>query len=383
MFGRPKSKLKLGLKYLLRVTNSARTLFSNALYGAADSITIKKTASIPIRQVSVGERTGRTPVEAYWGEHTVGFLPVAAGSEFKNTHESKRHIAWRFKAYPLFGRFMQLYGDYHDKVILDYGCGPGSDLVGFLLYSNPRKVVGIDVSLKALEMAERRLELHGVNADRIELINIPESLCRIPLLSDSVDLLHCCGVLQHASNPVAMLREFFRVLKPGSHANIMAYNRDSVWTHLYVAYVLQILEGRFSAMSVNEAFSRSTDGPGCPISACYEPGEFASMCETAGFAVQYLGGYFSVLELDLLRRHANSAMKDSRLHDEHRKFISSLVRDESGYPLYRGKHAGVGGVYRLRKPDGTQRIQTKTPTAWNHARKTAVAKYWSKQRRRE
>jgi ubiquinone/menaquinone biosynthesis C-methylase UbiE len=381
MFVKFMAYLRLALSYFSIRSNRALGHLSDALYRTVDRITIKKKTPISIRQTKVKERVGPSPVERYWGEHTVGFLPVVSGSEFRNTHQSKRHIAWRFRAYPLFARFMQLYEDYSEKVILDYGCGPGSDLVGFSLYSNPRKVVGIDVSLKALEMAARRLELHGVNADRIELINIPESLCRIPLLSHSVDLLHCCGVLQHASNPVAMLREFFRVLKPGGHGNIMVYNRDSVWTHLYVAYVLQILEGRFSTMSVNEAFSRSTDGPDCPISACYEPGEFASMCETAGFAVQYLGGYFSVLELDLLRRHANSARNDPRLHDEHRQFISSLVRDESGYPLYRGKHAGVGGVYRLRKPDGAQRIQSKTTTAWNHAKKPAAAKYWSKQRR--
>ena len=284
----------------------------------------------------------------------MGFLPVATGSEFKNTHESKRHIAWRFKAYPLFGRFMQLYGDYRDKVILDYGCGPGSDLVGFSLYSNPRKVVGIDVSMTALEMAARRLELHGVDASRVELVNTSESLCTIPLPSDSVDLVHSCGVLQHASKPATILKEFLRVLKPGGHGNIMVYNRDSVWMHLYVAYVLQILEGRFSEMSVNDAFSRSTDGAECPIARCYSHGEFSSICEAAGFVVKYVGGYFALLELDLLRRHGNSAMKDLRLSEEHREFIRTLSYDEEGYPLYEGKHAGVGGVYRLCKPDGTR-----------------------------
>jgi len=373
--------LRLALRCFSICSDRVLGHLSDALYRTVDRITIKKKTPISIRQINVKDRVGPSSVERYWDEHTVGFLPVVSGSEFRNTHQSMRHIAWRFRAYPLFARFMQLYGDCSGKVILDYGCGPGSDLVGFSLYSNPRKVVGIDVSMTALEMAARRLELHGVDASRVELVNTPESLCTIPLPSDSVDLIHSCGVLQHASRPATILKEFFRVLKPGGHGNIMVYNRDSVWMHLYVAYVLQILQGRFSEMSANDAFSRSTDGAECPIARSYRPGRFTSMCHAAGFAAEYLGGYFALLELDLLRKHGNSAMRDPKLPDEHRQFISSLVRDESGYPLYRGKPAGVGGVYRLRKPDGAQRIQSKTTSAWNHAKKPAAAKDWYKQRR--
>ena len=290
-----------------------------------------------------------TQVDSFWAVHTVVGRRLAA---VKTAYQDRRYLDWRFSAYPLFREFMDLWGSHDDQTILDYGCGPGNDLVGFLTHTGARKVIGVDISGKALRFASRRLALHRIDPGRVELVCVSDSTEALPIADHSVDYIYCEGVLHHTTNPEAILREFHRVLKPGSQACIMVYNHDSIWLHLYVAYELMILQNRFSGMNVYDAFAKTTDTEACPIARCYRPREFVSLCEDAGFSTEYAGGYFSDLglhELRLLKKHRQGALRDKRLAQEHRDFLRDLTFDDRGYPLYRGKHAGIGGVYRLHK----------------------------------
>jgi hypothetical protein len=65
--------------------------------------------------------------------------------------------------------------------------------------------------------------------------------------------------------------------------------------------------------------------------------------------VEFSGGYLSRWEMQMLGQHGEAAIKDERLPAEQRAFLAELTRDIEGYPMYRGKYAGIGGVYRLRK----------------------------------
>jgi ubiquinone/menaquinone biosynthesis C-methylase UbiE len=284
-----------------------------------------------------------TEVDRYWGEHTVNSEP------FKTAHESKKYLEWRSQIYPLFAEFMQIYEKHDDEVILDYGCGPGNDLVGFAINTRAKKIIGIDISEKALNLAGARLALHNIEPGRVELIHSADSVSKLPLDDKSVDYVHCAGVLQHTSSPESLLREFYRVLKPDSRACIMVYNRDSIWLHLYTAYQRIIVENAFPGMNADEAFSKNVDGTGCPLARCYRAQEFIAMCNEVGFRAEYVGGYLSDTELEALRRYGSEALHDERLAEEHKSFIRDLVTDERGFPLRNGKHVGVGGVYRLYK----------------------------------
>jgi len=294
--------------------------------------------------VSNWARTAGTAVDIYWGDHTVKSLP------FGTAEESKNYLEWRCNEYPLLREFMQLYGQRDGQIILDYGCGPGNDLVGFLIHTNAQKVIGMDISGKALGLAAHRLALHNIASDRTELVQISDAVQRIPLGDQTVDYINCSGVLHHTSVPQDILKEFYRVLKPHSRACIMVYNRNSLWFHLYTAYDKMVVKNAFSGLSLDEAFSKNTDGEACPISRCYRSEEFIGLCETAGFQAEFVGGYLSQHELNLLRALHGKALKDDRLADEHKEFLRGLVNDEHGYPMYNGKHAGIGGVYTLLKP---------------------------------
>ncbi len=244
---------------------------------------------------------------------------------------------------------MELYGDHENETVLDYGCGPGNDVVGFLLYSKARKVIGIDISRKALELAASKLRLHRIDPGRVQLIETKDSSSVIPLVTESVDYVYCEGVLHHTSGPEAIIKEFHRILKPKANACIMVYNRNSLWFHLYTAYVRTVVENAFADLSIDEAFSRNTDGENCPLARCYRPEEFIAICEKQDFRAEFVGGYLSLHELMLLKKYRDLALDDDRLAQEHRSFVRELTYDNKGHPMYEGKYAGIGGVYKLRR----------------------------------
>ena len=283
-----------------------------------------------------------TAVDRYWNDFTVNSTP------FASAEESTEYLEWRFEEYPLFREFAALWGDHDGEVVLDYGCGPGNDVTGFLVHTNARRVIGMDISEKALGLTRRRVALHGVEPDRVELIKISDAKPIVPLPDDSVDYFQSMGVIHITSDPGAILKELHRVLKPGRMARVMVYNQQSIWFHLYTAYVTMILEGKWAGLTVEEAFQKTTDGEDCPIARSYTSEEFSALCEAAGFDVSYLGGHLSRHELEIHGKHAEQALADPRLDERHKRFIRELEFDESGYPRWHGRHAGVGSVFELR-----------------------------------
>lgn len=285
----------------------------------------------------------KTDVEHYWNIHTVNSEP------FRSAADSLDYLEWRSMEYPKFHELMELWGSHDHEVVLDYGCGPGNDVVGFLAHTKASRVIGMDVSAKSLGLAQRRIDLHSFDSERFQLIRISDAVPAIPISDESIDYIYCQGVLHHTSYPNEILNEFNRVLKSGGSARIMIYNRNSIWLHLYVAYQKMLMDASFLGLDIESAFARSTDGDNCPISRCYEPEDFIRICRMAGLEVQYLGGYLSRLELDSVRKLIDIAKSDKRLGENHCSFLESLTYDDEGYPMFHGKYAGIGGVYSLHK----------------------------------
>ncbi len=281
-----------------------------------------------------------TSIDAYWEQHTVSAPP------FNSAHQSRKNLEWRFRTYPLFRELSGLYGEHDGEVILDYGCGPGNDLVGFAIYTRAQKIIGMDVSSRSLAAAANRLALHKVTPDRVELVQVSDAVPEVPLPDRSVDFVNCQGVLMHASYPERILSEFFRVLKPGSGACVMVYNRDSIWFHLYTAYEQIVVNQAFRGMDIEEAFSRNTDGISCPMARCYRPQDFVEMCRNVGFECEYKGGYLSETEKRSISKYKEAALRDTRLRTDHRRFLEELVFD-GDMPKHNGYYAGVHGVYWL------------------------------------
>jgi ubiquinone/menaquinone biosynthesis C-methylase UbiE len=300
------------------------------LYG--DTVTAVKPSG------SIGQNLSSSE---YWTRHN-----VTSHRSFKTREESLNYMKWRFDIYPNYENLMPCSG-FDGKVILDYGCGPGHDVVGFLEYSKPSRIVAMDVSGSSLEETRNRVALHnGQNTVEIKLIKEKEKL---PLEDNSIDYIHSSGVLHHTPNMPEILRELRRILKPDGMMKIMVYNYNSIWSHLYVPYILQMVNKVDTDLPHKEAFRRSTDGVDCPISNYYTPEEYVAICEKEGFTGKCTGVSIGLEELDWVHNYKNRAMSDIRFPEAHRNFLKELTYDEYLRPVYRGNIAGINAVFEFKK----------------------------------
>jgi SAM-dependent methyltransferase len=274
----------------------------------------------------------------YWCD-----LNVTEHKQFTTADESLAYFHWRNSQYYPYIDLMPVAGQ-DGKTVLDYGCGPGNDLVGFSAYSRPKRLIGMDISLRSVAEAKARVALH---ADQVEVIPISErDNNRLPLENASMDYIHSSGVVHHATDPATVLREFRRVLRPSGTCRIMIYNYDSLWLHLHVAYVKIFLENAFPGMDLRSAFGKTTDGYHCPIARVYRPKEFIDLVEPCGFKCRFLGAAVSLFETALLPRRFD-ALYNIKFPREHRDFLLALKFCAKGFPMYNGAYAGLDGCFEL------------------------------------
>lgn len=99
------------------------------------------------------------------------------------------------------------------KNIADLGCGEGTRLN--LLLGDKTYGIGVDISQKALEMGRKSYpKIKFIKAD----------LDKIPLKSESFDLVYSAYVLEHLTNPARVLKEAIRLMSPSGHLVLIAPN---------------------------------------------------------------------------------------------------------------------------------------------------------------
>lgn len=283
----------------------------------------------------------RRNTNSFWSSYN-----VTLHTNFKTREQSINYFNWRNAQYLFYEDLMPTYG-LDDKTILDYGCGPCHDIVGFLENSQPAKLVGADISDTSLQEGKNRLHLH--KALNTKLIKLDETSTVLPFNDAEFDYIHSSGVLHHieTSKMSDIIKEFNRILKPDGFIRIMIYNYNSIWLHLNAAYILKIL-GNMNDKSLNDVFRVSTDTMYCPISHCYKSEDFIAICRSVGLEAKLLGCAVAIDEIKLLPRRFD-AIQDIRLPEEHRKFLLALEFDKFGRPLFNGQVAGHDAVYELRK----------------------------------
>jgi len=285
------------------------------------------------------QREDRPDSIEYWTRHN-----VTVHHPFMSVEDSLNQLQFRNQQYPGYIDLLPVSGK-DGMAVLDYGCGPGHDLVGFAHYSRPKRLVGVDISPSSLAEAAARLKLHDAQA---ELVRVDYGAYDLPFDAASFDYIHCSGVLMCIEEPARLLREFARLLTPGGELRLMVYNYDSIWLHLYVAYVVQIENGLYRDLPTRVAFTRTTDGEDCPVNAVWRPEEMIALGREAGFDAEFLGAALSLWELHILpRRHI--ACLSRALPNESRSFLQGLRLDPQGHPWHNGHRAGVDGCFRFRR----------------------------------
>jgi len=98
------------------------------------------------------------------------------------------------------------------ETLLDLGCGAGLDLFLYAQKIGPTgRLFGLDLSRPMLDKA--RVNLAAVGVANVEWLNAPADA--IPLPDRSVDLVTANGIYNLSPDKDAVMREVFRVLKPG------------------------------------------------------------------------------------------------------------------------------------------------------------------------
>ncbi len=95
--------------------------------------------------------------------------------------------------------------------LLDCGCGPGTITVGLAQTVSPGNVAGIDLE-------ESQLELARENAAKLGLTNVKfesGSGYELPYQDNLFDAVFSHAMLEHIHDPLAVVKQIHRVLKPG------------------------------------------------------------------------------------------------------------------------------------------------------------------------
>ena len=163
----------------------------------------------------------KSEIRDYWNSHihdlSVARHPVGTKAFFKELDD------YRFEKLDYLPKVVDFSG-YRGKKVLEVGSGVGIDLLRFA--REGARVTGVDLSATAIDLAKKNFAQNG---QRGEFMLMDGE--HLQFEDNQFDMVYAHGVLQYTENPVQMLNEIKRVLKPGGHAILMVYNRIS-WLNL-------------------------------------------------------------------------------------------------------------------------------------------------------
>lgn len=100
-------------------------------------------------------------------------------------------------------------------IILDLGTGPGYLPIEIVKRSQFLKVHGIDLSRELIEMARMNASKAGVS-DRLKFEK--GNAAKLPFDDNSYDMVISTGMLHMLKEPIKVINECYRVLRPGGEA---------------------------------------------------------------------------------------------------------------------------------------------------------------------
>jgi ubiquinone/menaquinone biosynthesis C-methylase UbiE len=106
--------------------------------------------------------------------------------------------------------------------LLDCGCGPGTITVGLAHRVVPGQCVGIDIDATQVELARTHAASQGISNLRFEAATIYQ----LPFADASFDAVYSNTVLGWLDDPLAALREIYRVLRVGGVVGIRSGDSD-------------------------------------------------------------------------------------------------------------------------------------------------------------
>lgn len=113
----------------------------------------------------------------------------------------------------------------HDKCVVDFGCSDGAVSVRYLT-EGARKVIGVDIDDTAIQRATNLYASPQISF----ILSSPQ---HIPLDSCCADVIVSYDVFEHISHPPTILKELYRILKPGGKILIGTWG----WFHPFAPHL--------------------------------------------------------------------------------------------------------------------------------------------------
>ena len=160
------------------------------------------------------------------------FAAIAPSYDLNNRlHSLWMDQWWRKRAVQL-----SLVGGF--DVVVDVACGTGDLTMAFANaifdeYQEAEDPIGVDFTFEMLPIAKGKADLRWINGDAQAL----------PLPDESANVVSIAFGIRNVADPMAAVREFFRVLKPGGRLVILEFSlpTNSILRGLYNFYFRKIL----------------------------------------------------------------------------------------------------------------------------------------------
>ncbi len=176
-----------------------------------------------------------------------------------------------------------LLGKFTGKKILDVGAGKG----GFLL-----DCARASYNATGIEINNEKIAFAHEEAKRLNLaIDIRSAVAeQMPFGDNEFDFINVCEVIEHVQDPIAVLAETCRVLRPGGKAYVSAHNRYGVYdTHFHVYFLgwmpRQIANTYLGMLGKHKDYAMSVDHQDITQMHYYTYGRFKKIASNLGFSV--------------------------------------------------------------------------------------------------
>jgi SAM-dependent methyltransferase len=166
-----------------------------------------------------------------------------------------------------------------DKWVLELGCGIGTAAMEFA--RNGAKYVGVDISPRSIEIAQKRYEAERA-VSGFSLVLLIADIEDLYPPHHPFDLVYSFGVIHHTPHPEKAIHTAYKYLRPGGEFRLMLYNR---WS--WKAFWILAKFGKFQFWRWPELIALHSEAQtGCPITHTYTRKSARFLLENGGFNLE-------------------------------------------------------------------------------------------------